>query len=80
MKIDNWEEKNNGLERSFQFEDFIEAFGFLNRVALVAEKQGHHPEIQNVYNRVHLRLSTHDAGNTITDKDRTLASAINKLL
>ncbi len=80
MKIDNWEEKNNGLERSFQFEDFIEAFSFLNRVALVAEKLGHHPEIQNVYNRVHLRLSTHDAGNTITDKDRKLASAINKLL
>lgn len=80
MKTDHWEEKNNGLERSFQFEDFIEAFAFLTKVGIVAEKQAHHPEIENVYNHVKLRLSTHDAGNKVTEKDHRLAQAINKLL
>jgi 4a-hydroxytetrahydrobiopterin dehydratase len=75
-----WKEKNNALTRDFEFADFVEAFGFLARVALVAEKMNHHPHITNVYNQVTLLLSTHDAGNTVTDKDRKLAAAIDKLV
>jgi len=74
-----WKETNNQLTRDFQFTDFSEAFAFLTRVALAAEKMDHHPTIENTYNKVTLRLSTHDAGNTITDKDRKLAAAIDKM-
>ncbi len=74
-----WKEVNNGLEKNYEFADFNEAFGFLSQVALLAEKHQHHPEIKNVYNRVHLRLSTHDADNRITEKDRSLAEAIDSL-
>ncbi len=75
-----WKEENNALNRDFEFTDFVAAFGFLTRVALVAEKMNHHPHITNVYNQVTLTLSTHDAGNTVTDKDRKLAAAIDKLV
>ena len=75
-----WEEKDNKLQRSFEFKDFIEAFSFLSKVAIVAEKQNHHPEIYNVYNKVDIKLSTHDAGDIVTDKDRILASSIDELL
>ena len=79
-----WKEEQEGgkswLEQTFQFKDFNEAWGFMNRVALLAETQGHHPDWSNVYNRVTIRLSTHDAGDVITDKDRNLAAAIDKLL
>lgn len=75
-----WKETNNQLTRDFQFTDFSEAFAFLTRVALAAEKMDHHPTIENTYNKVTLRLSTHDAGNTITDKDRKLAAAISKIV
>jgi 4a-hydroxytetrahydrobiopterin dehydratase len=75
----SWEEKDHALERQFEFENFVEAFGFLTKLALLAEKANHHPEIQNVYNKVRLRLSTHDADNKITDKDRKLAEAIDAL-
>ena len=75
-----WKEENNALTREFEFADFVEAFGFLTRVALEAEKMNHHPHITNVYNQVTLSLSTHDAGNTVTDKDRKLAAVIDKLL
>lgn len=75
----NWKEVNQGLEKSYEFADFKAAFGFISQVALLAEKHHHHPEIQNVYNRVQLRLSTHDAGNKITEKDRKLAEAIDNL-
>jgi 4a-hydroxytetrahydrobiopterin dehydratase len=78
--MSNWTEENNALKRSFKFQDFSEAFGFLSRVAIEAEKAQHHPEIHNVYNQVSISLSTHDAGNTVTDKDRNLAAAIDKLL
>jgi len=78
--MSNWTEENNALKRSFKFQDFSEAFGFLTRVAIEAEKAQHHPEIHNVYNQVSISLSTHDAGNTVTDKDRNLAAAIDKLL
>ncbi|MBC8152045.1 MAG: 4a-hydroxytetrahydrobiopterin dehydratase, partial [Bacteroidetes bacterium] len=64
----------------FQFADFSEAFAFMTRVALAAEKMDHHPWWSNVYNKVTIELTTHDAGNTITDKDRKLAGQIDKLV
>jgi len=67
------------LVRTFVFRDFSEAFAFMTRVALIAEKENHHPDWSNVYNRVTIKLSTHDAGNTITEKDRKLAVAIDKI-
>ena len=66
------------IERSFRFRDFSEAWGFMNRVALLAESQNHHPDWSNVYNRVRIELSTHDAGG-LTDNDVKLAQAINAL-
>jgi len=72
------EEGGKALIRSFKFEDFSEAFGFLTRVAMHAEKVDHHPELTNVWNRVDFRLTTHDAGG-VTDRDHKLAEAINKL-
>ena len=67
------------IERSFRFRDFNEAWGFMNRVALLAESQSHHPDWSNVWNRVRIELSTHDAGG-LTDNDVKLATAINALL
>ncbi len=75
-----WTEENNELVRKFEFKDFVEAFGFLTQVAILSEKQNHHAFITNVYNKVELRLSTHDAGNIVTDKDHKLAAAIDALL
>lgn len=75
-----WIEENNQLKRSFLFKDFSEAFGFICRVALLAEQHNHHPFWSNVYNKVEISLSTHDAGNLVTEKDRQLAQAIDKLL
>ena len=75
-----WKEENNTLTNSFEFKDFSEAFAFMTRVALIAEKMNHHPEWTNVYNKVSFKLSTHDAGDTVTDKDRKLAAAIDKLI
>lgn len=71
-----WTEKDNSLQKTFQFNNFSEAFAFMTRVALLAEQMNHHPEWSNVYNRVHIKLNTHDAGNKVTDKDRKLAAAI----
>lgn len=70
---------NNGLERTFIFDNFLEAFSFMTKVALIAEAQQHHPEWSNVWNTVKIRLSTHDAGNTITEKDKKLAASIDDL-
>ncbi|MFB6457757.1 4a-hydroxytetrahydrobiopterin dehydratase [Chitinophaga sp. Hz27] len=75
-----WEEKNNQLYRAFTFKDFREAFAFMTKVALAAEKANHHPYWTNVYNKVEIYLSTHDAGNIVTDKDRKLAATIDQLL
>ena len=75
-----WKETNNQLVRSFEFKDFIQAFSFMTRVAFAAEKMNHHPEWTNVYNKVEIRLSTHDAGDTVTEKDRKLATEIDKLV
>ena len=71
-----WEEKNNSLYRKFQFKNFSEAFAFMTRVALEAEKMDHHPDWSNVYNTVEIRLSTHSAGDVVTEKDRKLAQKI----
>lgn len=75
-----WEEKNNQLCRIFTFKDFSEAFAFMTRVALIAEKLNHHPNWSNTWNTVDIKLSTHDAGDIVTDKDRALAKAIDKLV
>ena len=74
-----WKEANNKLYRKFEFADFSEAFGFMTRVALAAEKMNHHPLWTNVYNNVEIWLSTHDAGDIVTDKDKKLAEKIDKL-
>lgn len=73
-----FEDGGKALVRSFKFKDFSEAFGFLSRVALHAEKVDHHPEFTNVWNRVDFRLTSHDAGG-VTDRDAALAEAINDL-
>lgn len=75
-----WEEKNNELIKKFEFNNFIEAFSFMTKVAIIAEKADHHPWWSNVYNKVEIKLTTHDAGNTITEKDRDLASKIDSLI
>jgi len=75
-----WQENNNQLYRSFEFKNFRDAFAFMTKVALVAEKMDHHPNWTNVYNKVEIYLSTHDAGDVITDKDHRLAKAIDGLL
>lgn len=75
-----WQEINNELVKKFLFKDFSEAFAFMTRVAIEAEKQNHHPWWSNVYNQVEIRLTTHDAGNIITDKDRNLAKAIDSFV
>lgn len=73
-------ENESSLHRSFEFSDFISAFGFLTQVAILAEKHNHHPKLTNVYNKVSIALSTHDAGNQITQKDKDLAKAIDALV
>lgn len=75
-----WTEENNSLNRTFEFKNFSEAFAFMTRVALIAEKMDHHPTWSNVWNKVTISLNTHDAGNTVTEKDRKLAAAIDKLV
>jgi len=75
-----WKEENNQLKRSFVFKDFVEAFSFMTKVALIAEKMNHHPNWSNVYNRVEIALNTHDAGDVVTDRDRKLAKEIDKII
>jgi len=76
----SWSEEGGALVGEFTFRDFTEAWGFMSRVALLAEKADHHPEWTNVWNKVTIRLTTHSAGSTVTDKDRALADAIDRLL
>ena len=75
-----WKEEHNTLTRTFKFKNFIKAFSFMTQVAIEAEKLNHHPNWSNEYNKVIIKLSTHDAGNIITNKDRELAQAIDRLL
>ena len=74
-----WTEKNDKLVKIFEFNNFVEAFGFMTKVAIIAEKMDHHPNWSNVYNKVSIELSTHDAGGIVTDKDRELAKAIDAI-
>ena len=74
-----WTEKNDKLVKTFEFNNFVEAFGFMTKVAIIAEKMDHHPNWSNVYNKVSIELSTHDAGGIVTDKDRQLAKAIDAI-
>jgi 4a-hydroxytetrahydrobiopterin dehydratase len=75
-----WQERDGCLVRELQFADFAEAFAFVTRVALVAQARDHHPDVAISWNRVTLTLTSHDAGRTITSRDRDLASAIDDLL
>lgn len=76
----NWKEENNELVKKFEFKDFSEAFAFMTRVALLAEKNNHHPWWSNVYNQVEIKLTTHDDGNVVTEKDKKLAEQIDALI
>ena len=73
--LPGWAQVGNGIERDYRFGDFTQAFAFMTRVALLAEKADHHPEWSNVYNCVHIRLTTHDAGG-LSARDPALAAAI----
>lgn len=74
-----WEEKDNSLYKKFTFKNFSEAFAFMTRVAMEAEKMDHHPRWTNTYNVVEVWLNTHDAGDKVTDKDHQLSKQIDKL-
>jgi len=74
-----WQENNNMLSVELEFKDFVDAFEFMGRVAKLAEIHQHHPNWCNVYNKVSISLTTHDAGNIVTEKDRGLAEAISLL-
>jgi len=74
-----WLEEKNRLQHTFKFKDFAEAFAFMTEVAFAAEKQNHHPNWSNVWNTVEIQLTTHDAGNIVTDKDRKLAKTIDEI-
>jgi len=74
-----WQEKENALCATFQFENFKVAFAFMTEVAEIAEQQNHHPDWTNVYNTVSFKLNTHDAGGQVTDKDKKLALAIDSI-
>ena len=80
-ELPEWSLRGDGLaiERQFQFKNFSEAWGFMNRVALIAEQRNHHPEWSNVYNRVAITLTTHDAGG-LSERDAKMALAIDKLV
>lgn len=71
-----WQEENNRLTQTFTFKNFVEAFSFMTKVALIAEKMNHHPDWKNSWNKVEISLTSHDAGNTVTERDRKLAKAI----
>lgn len=75
-----WQETNNQLVKEFEFKDFNEAISFMNKAAVIINELDHHPEWTNVYNKVIIKLSTHDAGNVITEKDRELARRLDKII
>jgi len=75
-----WKEENNQLIRQFEFDNFIDAFSFMTKVAMLAEKAQHHPTWENTYNKLTIKLSTHDAGDVVTKKDKDLAAQIDALL
>ena len=75
-----WQEEDNKLTRKFEFKNFSEAFAFMTRVAMEAEKMDHHPTWTNTWNKVDISFSTHSAGNKVTEKDHQLAKAIDALI
>ena len=77
--MNDWKEENNALHKTFEFRDFVEAFGFMSKVAITAEKMNHHPNWSNTWNTVTFSLNTHDAGGKVTEKDQKLAAEIDKL-
>jgi len=77
--LNDWHFNSDGIEKKFQFKNFTEALGFIVKVGVISEKSNHHPELFNVYNKVNIRLTTHDAGG-VTDKDFKLASEIDAFL
>jgi 4a-hydroxytetrahydrobiopterin dehydratase len=80
QELSGWSDDGASLHRSFAFADFSEAWAFMSRVALLAEKLDHHPNWSNVYNRVEINLTSHDKGNTVTSRDRRMAAAIDALV
>ena len=78
VKLPGWEIKSGVLKREFNFSDFIEAFSFMTKVALICEKHNHHPNWENVYSKVKIKLTTHDLGG-ISRKDENLAIEINNI-
>jgi 4a-hydroxytetrahydrobiopterin dehydratase len=74
-----WNESDGALRAELTFADFAEAFAFMTRVGLVAQEQGHHPDMAISWNKVDITITTHDAGGTVTDKDRKLAAAIDAM-
>ena len=75
-----WQEENNQLYKKFVFKTFVDAFAFMTKVAIISEKMDHHPKWTNVYNTVEVWLSTHDAGNVVTEKDKKLSALIDALI
>ncbi len=76
----SWQEKDNTLYKQYTFNNFIEAFSFMTKVALLAEKHDHHPTWKNTYNKVEIWLNTHDKGDIVTEKDRKLANEIDVVI
>jgi 4a-hydroxytetrahydrobiopterin dehydratase len=74
-----WQDKNDSLYKKFEFADFKQAFAFMRKAAEAAEQANHHPKWQNEWNKVEIWLSSHDAGNKVTDKDRSLAAKIDEV-
>lgn len=77
--MNNWTESNHELTKTFVFKSFLEAIHWMVKASVIIEKLNHHPTWTNEYNKVHVRLTTHDAGNTITQKDRELADALDMI-
>ena len=77
--LSDWQFKNNGIEKKFEFKNFSQALAFMLQVGIESEKMNHHPEWSNVYNKVNIRLTTHDA-NGVTDKDFELAKKIENII
>ncbi len=75
----SWKEVDNKLEKKFQFKDFSKALDFINKLSTICENENHHPEIIWTYNKIELKLSTHDAGNIVTEKDIKLANLIDEI-
>jgi len=77
--MNNWKEENNALHKTFVFKDFAAAISWMVNASFIIEKLNHHPEWSNIYNKVTVKLTTHDAGNTVTEKDKQLAELLDSL-